>query len=94
MLRRLFSDENEPFWRSAKQMELGVIEAAEFAPFIERQFERTGRFISAEAIDADPRDHRRPPLRDPGALLLRLAGGRRGAARGGGRRRRAPWRAS
>ena len=41
MLRRLFSDENEPFWRSAKQMELGVIEAAKFAPFIERQFERT-----------------------------------------------------
>ena len=52
MLRRLFSDENEPFWRSAKQMELGVIEAAEFAPFIERQFERSGRFISSEAIDA------------------------------------------
>ncbi len=26
MLRRMFSDENEPFWRSAKQMELGVIE--------------------------------------------------------------------
>jgi uncharacterized protein len=52
MLRRLFSDENEPFWRSAKQMELGVIEAAEFAPFIERQFERTARFISAEAVEA------------------------------------------
>jgi uncharacterized protein len=52
MLRRLFSDENEPFWRSAKQMELGVIEAAEFAPFIKRQFERTGRFISAEAVGA------------------------------------------
>ena len=52
MLRRLFSDENEPFWRSAKQMELGVIEAEAFAPFIERQFERTGRFISGEAIEA------------------------------------------
>jgi hypothetical protein len=52
MLRRLFSDENEPFWRSAKQMELGVIETAEFAPFIERQFERSGRFISAEAVEA------------------------------------------
>ena len=52
MLRRLFSDENEPFWRSAKQMELGVIAAAEFAPFIERQFERSGRFISAEAVEA------------------------------------------
>ena len=66
----------------------GVIEAAAFAPFIERQFERTGRFISAEAVDGDPRDHRRPPLRDAGALLLRVAGGRRRGARGGGRRRR------
>jgi hypothetical protein len=52
MLRRLFSDENEPFWRSAKQVELGVIEAEAFAPFIARQFERTGRFVSQEAIDA------------------------------------------
>jgi hypothetical protein len=50
MLRRLFSDENEPFWRSAKQMELGVIEPREFAPFIERQFERSGRFIADEAV--------------------------------------------
>jgi hypothetical protein len=52
MLRRLFSDENEPFWRSAKQMELGVIAAEAFAPFIARQFERSGRFVSAEAVDA------------------------------------------
>jgi uncharacterized protein len=51
MLRRIFSDENEPFWRSAKQMELGVIEAAKFRVFIERQFERTGRFVSDEALD-------------------------------------------
>ena len=50
MMRRIFSDENEPFWRSAKQMELGVIEPQKFAPFIARQFERTGRFISDEAI--------------------------------------------
>jgi uncharacterized protein len=52
MLRRIFSDENEPFWRSAKQMELGVIEAEPFGAFIKRQFERTGRFVSAEAIAA------------------------------------------
>jgi hypothetical protein len=52
MLRRLFSDENEPFWRSAKQMELGVIEPRLFAPFIERQFERSGRFVAAEAVAA------------------------------------------
>ena len=52
MLRRLFSDENEPFWRSAKQMELGVIAAEKWAPFIERQFERTGRFASDGAVAA------------------------------------------
>jgi uncharacterized protein len=52
MLRRIFSDENEPFWRSAKQMELGVIEPEKFGPFITRQFERTGRFVSGEAVDA------------------------------------------
>ena len=52
MLRRIFSDENEPFWRSAKQMELGVIEPEKFAPFITRQFERSGRFVSPEAVAA------------------------------------------
>jgi uncharacterized protein len=52
MLRRIFSDENEPFWRSAKQMELGVIAPEAFRPFITRQFERSGRFISDAAIAA------------------------------------------
>jgi AAA+ ATPase superfamily predicted ATPase len=52
LLRRLFSDENEPFWRSAKQMELGVIAPAAFAPYIKRQFERSGRFVSPEAVKA------------------------------------------
>ena len=50
MMRRIFSDENEPFWRSAKQMELGVIEPQKFGPFIARQFERTGRFVSDDAV--------------------------------------------
>jgi uncharacterized protein len=52
MMRRIFSDENEPFWRSAKQVELGVIEPGHFAGFIRRQFERTGRFVGADAIEA------------------------------------------
>jgi len=38
MMRRIFSDDNEPFWRSAKPMELGVISAADFEPFIESRF--------------------------------------------------------
>jgi hypothetical protein len=50
-LERLFNDENEPFWRSAKRVELGVIEPARFEPFIELRFERTGRTIDTEAIE-------------------------------------------
>jgi uncharacterized protein len=52
MMRRIFSDANEPFWRSAKQMELGTIDEQPFAEYIERQFTRTGRRIDAEAIAA------------------------------------------
>lgn len=50
MMRRIFSDENEPFWRSAKQMELGVIPPALFAPFIVERFAATGRRIDDEAV--------------------------------------------
>ena len=88
MLRRLFSDENEPFWRSAKQMELGVIEAAEFAAVHQAPVRAQRALHQRRGGRRDPRDHRRPPLRDAGALLLRLAGGGRGGAGGGGRRRR------
>jgi hypothetical protein len=52
MMRRIFNDENEPFWRSAKQVELGVIEREPFAAYIKRQFERTDRYIAAEAVAA------------------------------------------
>ncbi|HEY2218714.1 MAG TPA: ATP-binding protein [Gaiellaceae bacterium] len=38
MMRRIFNDENEPFWRSAKPMELGVISPADFGPYIEARF--------------------------------------------------------
>jgi hypothetical protein len=51
MMRRLFSDENEPFWRSAKQLELGVIDPAKFAPFLDERFRMTGRTIAAGAVD-------------------------------------------
>ena len=52
MMQRIFNDENEPFWRSAKQVELGVIEREPFAAYIKHQFERTDRYIAAEAVDA------------------------------------------
>ena len=42
MLERIFNDENEPFWRSAKQMELGVIAPPLFRGTSTR-FESTGR---------------------------------------------------
>jgi uncharacterized protein len=50
MMQRIFSDENEPFWRSAKQIELGVIAPEHFRPYIRRRFDRTGRVIAPEAI--------------------------------------------
>jgi uncharacterized protein len=51
MMQRIFSDENEPFWRSAKQLELGVIAPTEFVGYIEERFESTGRTIRREAVD-------------------------------------------
>jgi len=51
MMERIFNDENEPFWRSAKQMELGPIPAKDFAGYIAEQFERTGRRCAPETID-------------------------------------------
>jgi AAA+ ATPase superfamily predicted ATPase len=50
MMRRIFSDENEPFWRSAKPMELGVIEPELFAGYIVDQFAATGRRIRPDAV--------------------------------------------
>ena len=52
MMVGLFNDANEPFWRSAKQMELGVIAPEDFAPFIHERFEATGRRIETDAVDA------------------------------------------
>src|SRR5690348_1994570 len=37
VMRRIFNDDNEPFWRSAKPMELGVISPADFEPYIEER---------------------------------------------------------
>lgn len=52
MMRRLFSDEQEPFWRSAKQLELGVIAPEHFVGFIRERFEGTRRTIGDDALDA------------------------------------------
>ena len=50
MMTKLFDDENEPFWRSARLMELGVIAPDDFAPFIRARFDATGRRIGDEAL--------------------------------------------
>jgi hypothetical protein len=50
VMERIFNDENEPFWRSAKAIELGPIAAARFAAFIAARFEATGRGIEDEAV--------------------------------------------
>jgi hypothetical protein len=51
MMRRIFSDANEPFWRSAKQLELGVIAPEKFAGYIAKRFEATGRRVNADAVE-------------------------------------------
>jgi uncharacterized protein len=43
MMRQIFNDENEPFWRSAKQTELDVIPPDLFAPYALARFEETGK---------------------------------------------------
>jgi hypothetical protein len=48
MMKRLFNDENEPFWRSAKQVELKPIDPAQFIPFIVRRFEETRKGLDVE----------------------------------------------
>jgi len=50
MMERIFNDENEPFWRSAKQLELGPIPPGPFGDFIERRFADTGRRIDPTVI--------------------------------------------
>jgi uncharacterized protein len=51
VMERIFNDENEPFWRSAKSMELGPIEPAPFAKFISRRFGETGRGAEQDVVD-------------------------------------------
>lgn len=50
VMERIFNDENEPFWRSAKPIELGRIDADQFADFITRRFGATGKQIESEVL--------------------------------------------
>jgi uncharacterized protein len=46
VMERIFNDENEPFWRSAKPVELGRIDEAAFADFIVDRIAQTGKRIA------------------------------------------------
>jgi len=51
MMQRIFNDENEPFWRSAKQLSLGPIPAEPFAAFIRQRFADTGRRVDPAVVE-------------------------------------------
>ena len=75
IMERIFNDANEPFWRSAKSMELGPIPVEPFAEFIVERFRRQRRDVRAGGRQELLGAHRRPSLRDAGALLLPLGAG-------------------
>jgi uncharacterized protein len=51
ILERIFNDKNEPFWRSAKQLEIGIIPPARFGPFIGDRFAASGKGITLEGLE-------------------------------------------
>ncbi len=51
LMERIFSDQNEPFWRSAKRVELGPIAADNFKAFIARGFTDHDRDIEDAVAD-------------------------------------------
>ncbi len=48
MIERIFNDEHEPFWRSAKQRELGPIPRAPFERYAIELFTRTGKALDPQ----------------------------------------------
>ena len=50
IMERIFNDANEPFWRSAKSMELGMIPAEPFAAFILDRFQAGGREVDDAVV--------------------------------------------
>ncbi|MBS1862584.1 MAG: ATP-binding protein [Actinobacteria bacterium] len=52
VMEGIFNDRNEPFWRSAKTVELGPIDPVAFAPFLVDRFDASGKAVSAAAVAA------------------------------------------
>jgi uncharacterized protein len=51
VMERIFSAANEPFWRSAKPIELGTIEAPPFVAFLAGHFQRTDRAVDDGVLE-------------------------------------------
>jgi AAA+ ATPase superfamily predicted ATPase len=51
MMKRLFTDKNEPFFRSAKVMEIGTIPVGLFKSFVRARFDATDRGIPDAVVD-------------------------------------------
>jgi hypothetical protein len=49
MIARIFDDEKDPYWSSAKRMELGPIAPARFAAYAARRFAETGKALARAA---------------------------------------------
>jgi hypothetical protein len=52
MLESIFNAENEPFWRSARRMELSVIPPELFAPFVRERFRASGKGVAPDTVEA------------------------------------------
>ncbi len=52
MMRTLFTHQNEPFFRSAKVLELGVIPPDLFKTFLVSRFDGTNRRLPGDVVDA------------------------------------------
>ena len=72
ILERIFNDKNEPFWRSAKQLEIGMIPPATFASFIRDRFAELREGHHRRRARPAARRHGRPPVRHAGARVLRV----------------------
>ena len=57
MVKRLFSGENERFYRSAKVLEIGAIEPRPLKPFIAERFDSTDRAVGRRRRRRAARDH-------------------------------------
>jgi hypothetical protein len=51
IMERIFNDANEPFWRSAKSMELGMIPVEPFAAFVRDRFRAGERAVDPTVVE-------------------------------------------